>query len=223
MAIRFQIRGGSKAEWTSANPVLMERELGIELDTRQVKIGDGFNEWSNLPYMTQGDTGLTGKEGPKGEKGDPFVYNDFTEAQLLGLVGPQGPRGYQGDPFVYGDFTHEQLEALRGPTGTVDNLDEWNIFDTLGYFPVSPTELEKLEYAELSSTATNIDDDGIYKNIEWKRLDDTTYAKSELLGVSPYTQIKIDYYNDLGTNIEKTITWNLTYDENSFIYKKEVV
>src|SRR5699024_1530780 len=34
-------------------------------------------------------------EGPKGEKGDPFTYDDFTQEQLEGL---RGPRGEKGDP-----------------------------------------------------------------------------------------------------------------------------
>ena len=32
----------------------------------------------------------------KGEKGDPFEYEDFTEEQLAGLVGPEGPKGESG-------------------------------------------------------------------------------------------------------------------------------
>lgn len=82
---------------------------------------------------------------------------------------------------------------------------------------------EELKFSELSSIATSVDDDGLYKNIEWKRKDDTIYAKSSLLGASPYTQIKIDYYDDLGLSIIKNITWDLSYDENEFIYKKEVI
>src|SRR5699024_9446354 len=34
-------------------------------------------------------------KGPKGEKGDPFTYEDFTQEQLEGL---RGPRGEKGDP-----------------------------------------------------------------------------------------------------------------------------
>src|SRR5699024_4448279 len=34
-------------------------------------------------------------KGPKGEKGDPFTYDDFTQEQLEGL---RGPRGEKGDP-----------------------------------------------------------------------------------------------------------------------------
>ena len=38
----------------------------------------------------------------------------------MGPIGPrgfQGPQGEKGDPFVYEDFTAEQLESLRGPQG----------------------------------------------------------------------------------------------------------
>ena len=84
-------------------------------------------------------------------------------------------------------------------------------------------QYEELKYSELSSTATNIDSEGIYKNIEWKRKDNTIYAKSTLIGTYPYPQIKIDYYYEDGTTIVKTITWDLTYDNNDFPYVREVI
>ena len=49
--------------------------------------------------------------GEKGEKGDPFTFEDFTQEQLDSL------KGEKGDPFTYEDFTEEQLEALIGPQG----------------------------------------------------------------------------------------------------------
>lgn len=77
-------------------------------------------------------------QGPRGEKGDAFTYEDFTEEQLEALRGPQGIQGIQGekgdtgetgeqgpkgdagekgDAFTFDDFTTEQLESLRGPQG----------------------------------------------------------------------------------------------------------
>ena len=49
----------------------------------------------------------------KGEKGDPFTYEDFTQEQLEALK----VKGDQGDPFTYEDFTQEQLDALKGEKG----------------------------------------------------------------------------------------------------------
>ena len=45
----------------------------------------------------------------KGDKGDAFTYEDFTEEQLALL------KGEKGDPFEYGDFTSEQIEELKKP------------------------------------------------------------------------------------------------------------
>lgn len=77
-------------------------------------------------------------------------------------------------------------------------------------------------YSEFSSVATNQDDDGTYKAVEWKRVDNTVYARSALIGTAPYGQVKVDYYDTSGTTIIKTITWDLTYDDNEFPYKREV-
>lgn len=48
---RLRMRGGTAAEWTTANPVLLSREFGIETDTRRMKMGDGTTAWTALPYF----------------------------------------------------------------------------------------------------------------------------------------------------------------------------
>ena len=51
---RFKLRNGTAAAWTSANPVLLLGEMGIETDTRKYKIGNGVNAWSELSYYIEG-------------------------------------------------------------------------------------------------------------------------------------------------------------------------
>lgn len=46
--------------------------------------------------------------GFKGDKGDPFLYSDFTPEQLESLK-------VKGDPFLYTDFTPEQIVELQKP------------------------------------------------------------------------------------------------------------
>jgi len=48
---QIQIRRGTAAEWTSANPVLAAGEWGFETDTKKGKIGDGSTVWSSLAYI----------------------------------------------------------------------------------------------------------------------------------------------------------------------------
>jgi len=50
MAIQIQLRRGTAAQWTAANPVLAQGEMGVETDTQQFKIGNGTTAWSSLSY-----------------------------------------------------------------------------------------------------------------------------------------------------------------------------
>lgn len=52
MANRIQIRRDTSERWTEINPLLMEGEMGWETDTRRAKMGDGINNWNDLPYIT---------------------------------------------------------------------------------------------------------------------------------------------------------------------------
>lgn len=67
MAVRIQFRRGTSTQWTAANPVLADGELGYESDTKVIKFGNGTSTWSALPVAAAGDitaviagTGLTG-------------------------------------------------------------------------------------------------------------------------------------------------------------------
>lgn len=85
----------------------------------------------------QGPQGLQGQTGPQGQKGDPFIYSDFTPEQLAALTGPQGPKGDKGDTgqtgpqgpkgekgdkgadgtMTFEDLTPEQKASLKGDKG----------------------------------------------------------------------------------------------------------
>lgn len=58
----IQIRRGTAAQWTSANPTLSAGEWGYETDTGKVKIGNGSTAWNSLAYTGAGDVTLTGTE-----------------------------------------------------------------------------------------------------------------------------------------------------------------
>jgi hypothetical protein len=50
MAVQIQLRRGTASQWTSANPILAEGEMGVELDTGKWKFGNGTGTWSILAY-----------------------------------------------------------------------------------------------------------------------------------------------------------------------------
>jgi hypothetical protein len=53
MSQTIQVRRGSAAQWTTANPILASGEPGFETDTGLHKIGDGTTHWTGLPYFAQ--------------------------------------------------------------------------------------------------------------------------------------------------------------------------
>jgi hypothetical protein len=54
MAVQIQLRNGTAAQWTSANPTLAVGELGAETDTGKFKIGTGSTAWNSLAYAAVG-------------------------------------------------------------------------------------------------------------------------------------------------------------------------
>lgn len=54
---RVQLRSDTAANWTSINPTLALGEVGVETDTRSIKVGTGAATWTALPYfVAAGDT-----------------------------------------------------------------------------------------------------------------------------------------------------------------------
>ena len=50
MSDRVQFRRDTKARWIEVNPILMEGEIGLEIDTNNIKMGDGVHAWNELEY-----------------------------------------------------------------------------------------------------------------------------------------------------------------------------
>lgn len=45
-------RTDTKQNWEIKNPVLLKGEIGVEIDTGNLKIGDGVSKWTLLIYST---------------------------------------------------------------------------------------------------------------------------------------------------------------------------
>lgn len=48
--IRIQLRNDTAENWTNTNPVLLQGEMGVEIDTKKIKIGNGTDHWTTLKY-----------------------------------------------------------------------------------------------------------------------------------------------------------------------------
>jgi hypothetical protein len=72
MPVHIQLRRGTVAAWTAANPILSEGEFGLETDTGVFKIGNGISTWNALPYQALGEISLTPKASSSGVEGTMF-------------------------------------------------------------------------------------------------------------------------------------------------------
>jgi len=60
MTRRIQLRRDTTTNWEGADPVLAAGEVGVDLTTGQIKIGDGTLSWTELSYYTGSDVDLEG-------------------------------------------------------------------------------------------------------------------------------------------------------------------
>lgn len=83
MAIRMQQRRGTSEQWTLANPILSEGEVGFETDNNQFKVGDGVSHWDDLAYFINAD-------GLGGTLGDYILLSEKGEVDGVATLDSEG-------------------------------------------------------------------------------------------------------------------------------------
>lgn len=48
---RILVRRDTATNWETVNPALHQGEIGMDLTNKRMKVGDGFNNWTELPYI----------------------------------------------------------------------------------------------------------------------------------------------------------------------------
>lgn len=82
MANKIQIRRDTTANWAINDTILSQGELGLDINLRKLKIGDGTSHWSALDFFIgdtgpQGLPGADGAIGPQGEVGPAGATNEL--------------------------------------------------------------------------------------------------------------------------------------------------
>lgn len=118
--VRMQQRRDTAAGWVSANPTLLNGELGYETDTYKYKLGDGTTAWNSLAYASSPDKLVEGNtEAEVIDTGSDGHFKVTTEGTERIRIGPAGQIGIAGAN--YG--TSGQVLTSGGASGTVSWVD----------------------------------------------------------------------------------------------------
>jgi Major tropism determinant N-terminal domain len=72
---QIQVRRDTTANWLAVDPVLAQGEIGYDLSTNQIKVGNGTTKWSGLSYVTGGSKVYVQSTAPSNpSSGDIWVW-----------------------------------------------------------------------------------------------------------------------------------------------------
>lgn len=211
---RIQIRNDLAATWTEKNPVLLKGEMGVETDTRKIKIGDGLNKWSALGYS---GADVADIEKVIADNRDT-TYSlkpvaDQTDAQALGTI--ESPkdgdtaivkRVISGDKFSYTAYVYDGTwKAMDG------NYNAENVYfaDNLTYTaPIGVLTVPSSGSGTIDSSGKNVKD--VLASILAKEKNPDTIQPSASMSSS-----NIGAY-EAGTDV--TVQYSISTDPGSYTY-----
>lgn len=194
----------------------------------------------NIPNRINIDIGIPGRkgdDGKKGDKGDPFRYEDFTPDQLEALKGKdgksitfddltesqkaelKGAKGDKGDPFTYADFTPDQLAALKGEKGDPGSGGNVNLSD---YATKKDSDNLYLKKVDLRNYLTMIGDPKYALKTELNNYMQTTAIRdtfvSRVYADNTYAK-KTDFNNYMTTAAIKDTFVSRIFADNNYATK----
>jgi len=122
MITRILLRRGAAVDWADANPTLSDGELGVEVDTRKFKFGDGTTAWNSLPYAVgiNNNTGsnIQGVTSVWPPAVNPAVGDVYILADPVPAGSPAG--SLPADAVIWTGAAWENIgpvAVIQGPTG----------------------------------------------------------------------------------------------------------
>ena len=115
MPVQIQLRRGTTAQWSTANPTLASGEVGVDTSLTKFKVGNGSTAWNSLQYATLTYQG-TYAGGTTYYPNDVVTYNGssyiaITQSSgstppsanwsLLAQAGTNGTNGTNGISFIW--------------------------------------------------------------------------------------------------------------------------
>lgn len=183
MATKIQFRRDTAANWTSANPILSEAELGYEKDTGKFKLGDGITAWNDQSYFSSGALSVNGLS--PDETGNITIETGGMQREVKVVNAPSNP----GAPTTYSLIDGDENKFLRIQN---NSIVEVVITDSL-----FPTGTELLIMFTGSQASANINISGgsfLYINGVYHGNNGTMFVPPYMTAFprTPITLLKVD-------------------------------
>lgn len=130
MSVQIQMRRGTAAQWATANTLLAEGEIGLELDTQKFKMGTGVLAWSSLSYYTAGASTVTSVNGQTGaavldtdDIAEGIVNKYFANSLARGAVSATGSLSYNSTTGVFSYTQPTNVSTFTNDANYLDNAD----------------------------------------------------------------------------------------------------
>ena len=220
MATRIQIRRDSATNWSSANTILAQGEMALEVDTGKLKIGDGTTAWGALDYSLD-PVGATGRvTGADASNVSTKLYSPTANVVLE--PGTGGTVVANGNMTVNGTFNASDMGTFVGSVIT-DNTSLTNALQQLETAVESAEESS--EFATLAGvtagdthlgtfTGSTISDNGSVK-AGMQELETKVETKADTSALPTQASLSVDHLitlsgvaessDDLGTFSGSTI------------------
>ena len=130
------------AEWANSMEVLLEGELGIESDTRLIKIGNGVDTFSNLPYTAASDINdIEGVTVTSPTDGNVLTYSNGEWVNITPSSLPADTDLSHYDNTTSGFITASDIPALPADTDLSHYDNTTSDFATVSQIPTDVSQL----------------------------------------------------------------------------------
>lgn len=116
---RILLRRGTISDWAVANPVLFAGEVGVEIETRKFKFGDGVTPWANLAYGAgAGSANIQGVTTTWPPTGTPTIGDIYVLADPVPAGAPLGSQPADAVLWANSQWTNiGPVAVIQGPAG----------------------------------------------------------------------------------------------------------
>lgn len=188
------------ADWVSSPLILLEGELGIESDTRLIKIGNGIDTWANLSYTAISDlSNIEGVTITNPTDGQVLAYSN---GEWINVTPPELPADTDlshYDNTTSGFITANDIPALPADTDLSHYNNTNSDFATVSQIPTNISQLNN-DVGYVTSSAIPTVNDGtitIQQNGSNVGSFTTNQATNETVNITIPTNISA-FNNDVG-------------------------